>query len=244
MDYRMFDRAPCKDGSMRLIDFLYSAFESIGYDHPLLAHVPIGIIVGLLVVAFIAVVLRRRTLVQSAHYPFVVIAFIAVFPLALLGFTDWQHFYEGVWLLPIKIKLVLTGVLLVLLAAGVLLSRKGDGATKTLLTSYVLCLLTMGGLGYFGAELIFGTSAERAVPKLFVAGSKIFDAQCGSCHANVTELSNSRQTASFAVFIAFLRKPSGPARIIRASPLQRSGHAAVSFHHTLSVYARNPHGGR
>ncbi len=190
---------------------------------------------GLLVVAFIAVVLRRRTLAQSAHYPFVVIAFIAVFPLALLGFTDWQHFYEGVWLFPIKIKLVLTGILLVLLAAGVLFSRKGTGATKTLLTIYVLCLLTMSGLGYFGAELIFGTPAARTVPKLFVAGSKIFEAQCGSCHANVTELSNSRQTAaSFAAFLAFLRKPSGGMPALSAQAL--SNDQAMQVYHFIIRY--------
>ena len=128
---------------------------------------------GLLVVAFIGVLLRRRTLAQSAHYPFIIIAFIASFPLVFLGLTDWQHFYEGVWLSPIKIKFVLTGVLLVLLAAGILFSRKGTGATKTLLIIYVLCFLTVSGLGYFGAELVFGTSAGRTVPKVFAAGSKI-----------------------------------------------------------------------
>jgi hypothetical protein len=227
-----------KEGLMDFLKPIYDIAERIGYSHPLhppVAHVPIGIIVGLLVVTLVAILFRRRTLAASAHFPFVVIAFIFVFPLALLGLADWQHFYEGVWLFPIKAKLFLTSVLILLLAVGISFTKKGKGATKAVLVIYVLCFLTVGGLGYFGANLIFGTtSRNKEEPKLFVAGQKVFAAQCSGCHTDVMPLSNSNYAVTFSTFLSFLRKPSGGMPALPKATL--SNDEAMKVYHFVLQY--------
>lgn len=194
-----------------MIDFLYLALEKIGYDHPLhppLAHVPVGIIVGLLIVTLIALLSRRRSFVQSAHHPFIIISFIAVFPVALFGITDWLYFYNGAWLFPIKIKLVLTGILLVLLGTGAFVTRKGTGASAAVFLIYLSCFFTMGALGYLGADLIFAQPANRQAPGISLQASKMYETRCGTCHPDATLLSRSRYSASFTAFRSFLKKPS------------------------------------
>lgn len=193
-----------------MIDSFYRALEKIGYAHPLhppLAHVPIGIIAGLLIVTLIALLAGRRSFVQSAHRPFIIIAFIAVFPLALFGITDWQYFYNGAWLFPIRIKFALTGVLLILLGTGVFFTRKGTGASAAVLIIYLMCFLTMGALGYLGANLVFAQPAARPAKGILLQGGKIYETRCQACHADVASLSRSRYAESFTTFHSFLRKP-------------------------------------
>ncbi len=194
-----------------MIDFLYSGLEKIGYGHPLhppLAHVPIGIIVGLLIVTLIALISGRRNFVQSAHRPFIIIAFIATFPMALFGITDWLYSYNGAWLFPIKIKLALTGILLVLLGTGVFVTRKGTGASVAAFIIYLVCFFTMAVSGYLGADLIFAQPVTRPAPGTLLQMGKIYEAQCRTCHPDVTSLSRSQYNASFRTFRSFLKQPS------------------------------------
>jgi Mrp family chromosome partitioning ATPase len=37
-----------------------------------------------------------------------------MFPAMLFGYADWQHYFAGGWIYPIKVKLALSGVLLIL----------------------------------------------------------------------------------------------------------------------------------
>ena len=38
-----------------------------------------------------------------------ILAFLGLFPTVLAGYVDWQHFYGGTWLFPIKMKMLLAG---------------------------------------------------------------------------------------------------------------------------------------
>lgn len=194
-----------------MIDVFYTVLEKIGYNHPLhppLVHVPVGIVVGLLIVTFIALFSGRRSFVQSAHRPFVIIAFIAAFPVVLFGITDWQYFYNGAWLFTIKIKIALSGILLVLLGAGVFVARKGTGASAPVFAIYLACFFTMGALGYLGASLVFTQPVKQSAPRIVLQGGMLYEAQCRACHPDATSLSSSRYTASSTAFRSFLKKPS------------------------------------
>ena len=47
------------------------------------------------------------------------LALLALLPTVIVGIMDWQHYYAGAWLFPIKMKLPLAGLLLILLVFAV-----------------------------------------------------------------------------------------------------------------------------
>jgi uncharacterized membrane protein len=196
-----------------MIEFFYKFFDKIGYIHPVhppLTHIPMGLVIGVFVFALVALLFRRSILPSFAYRRIILLALIFAIPTAIFGYTDWQHFYDGVWLFPIKVKLVLTGVLMVLLIIAYILGRKRESETKGMLAIYTLCLLTVTILGYFGGQLIFeGEGRPENVPIRYLAGEKLFATNCSECHPHGSDILNAPQLVSFDTFLSFLHNPSG-----------------------------------
>jgi mono/diheme cytochrome c family protein len=200
---------------MSNFDWLYHALAAVGFVdpvHPAIVHMPIGLVAGALFFGFAALIWQRPLLGLSARHC-LVLAWLFVIPAVLFGYIDWQHFYHGVWLTPIKIKVGLATFLFVVLSVGLVMIYKGRGESKGILVIYVLAFITVVGLGYFGGRLVFGGQSPAA-PKGLKAGKKIFDARCRACHAHggnlimpQMPLRGSDKLGNYQTFLAFIRDP-------------------------------------
>lgn len=140
-----------------MIESLYSTLEKFGFTHPLhpmLTHIPMGMIIGMVVFSFLGFIWRDKFFNRTAHHCSV-LALLSVIPVIIAGILDWMQFMEGDWLTFIIIKMVLGALLTILLAVSVVLKSK-DASPKVIFLSYFLCLACAGGLGYSGGSLIFG----------------------------------------------------------------------------------------
>ena len=168
-----------------MIDAFYQLMNRMGYHHPVHpteVHMPIGLIVGAFIFAAIALFLRRHSLEKTPRFC-LILAFIWVFPTILLGVMDWQHFYAGGWILPIKVKLITAPILVVLLALSLYLGKKFGAASAKVLPVYLLCVLAVVVLGYFGGQLTFGGMTIEG-PAQFRPGQQIYEVSCAACHPN------------------------------------------------------------
>ena len=170
---------------MTIFNPFYNALYVIGFHdpiHPPLTHITIGVVVAALVFGVLAWVLRQPSLARAARYC-LVLAWLFIFPTVLLGFMDWQHWYQGAWLLPILIKICLASFLFLLLSLGMILIFTGREESKALLAIYFIAFFTVAGLGYFGGRLVFGGRAP-AVHTQLEAGRRLFENNCMACHPN------------------------------------------------------------
>ena len=200
---------------MTIFSPLYNALAAMGFTdpiHPPLTHMPIALVVAALIFGFAGWLLRRPSSGQAGRYC-LVLAWLFIFPTVLLGFMDWQQFYQGAWLLPIIVKIGLAGFLFVLLSIGVILVVTGREESKALLAIYVIAFLTVGGLGYFGGRLVFGGRAPGAPPAL-QAGQRLFENNCMACHPNGGNaimpqdiIIGSDRLKDFPTFLAWIRNP-------------------------------------
>ena len=201
-----------------MLEFLYQTLTKIGYTHPIhppLTHIPVGMAIGAFFFGLTAWFLRNEKLARSAHYC-INLALLGLLPTAVLGYMDWQHFYAGASLFPIKMKLVLAVLLLVLLLIAAILGRKERITSMGVVAVYGLCLLNVTALGYFGGELVFGSSkpVEPAVAEEVQISSERFDKACKACHpgggntfkANLP-LKSAPQLADFNTFLTYIRSP-------------------------------------
>ena len=127
-----------------MIEFIYQTLTKFGYTHPLhptLTHVPIGMVMGAFFFVLVGLIFRRTNLVQTARNCSVLALFAAV-PTALLGIMDWLHFYGGSLLFPIKMKLILAGILIIFLILVVIFGFFGETFSKIVISLYALCLFT------------------------------------------------------------------------------------------------------
>jgi mono/diheme cytochrome c family protein len=203
---------------MTNFDWFYNALANLGFTdpvHPALAHMPIGLVVGALSFGFVALVWKRPLLGLSARHC-LVLAWLFIFPTVLFGVMDWQHFYHGAWLFPIKVKIGLASFLFVVLSTGLIMIFKGQGESKAILVIYGLAFFTVVGLGYFGGRLVFGGQSP-ATPESFQAGSRIYDANCRACHPNGDNaimpnmpIRGSDKLVNFQTFNDFIRQPRLP----------------------------------
>jgi uncharacterized membrane protein len=201
-----------------MLDSFYQFLQGLGYPHPIHpteVHMPIGLVVGALVFALVAVLFKRERLRLTPRYC-IILAFIWIFPTMLFGIMDWQHFYGGAWLLPIRVKLTVAPILAGLLFAAIMLGRKYGTTSRHVFPIYFLCFFCVVVLGYFGGQLVYGGKTTRA-PETFKAGEKIFAAQCSVCHphgGNVIDPSkpilHSPKLKDLDTFLAWVRHPTPP----------------------------------
>jgi uncharacterized membrane protein len=198
-----------------MFDLIYDFLGKIGYHHPIHpteVHMPIGLVVGGVVFVLTALIFRRERLVLTTRHC-VILAFIWVFPTMLLGFMDWQHFYGGAWLFPIKVKVILAPLLAGLLFLGILFGKRFGPAARPTLTVYFLSLCMVVALGYFGGQLVYGNRTPAST-ETYKEGEKLFHANCGACHprgGNTLKpnlpLRDAPQLNALDTFTAFIRKP-------------------------------------
>jgi uncharacterized membrane protein len=205
-----------KGGNM--IEFFYQTLTKFGYTHPVHApttHIPVGMVIGAFLFALGAYLFRRSNLALTARHC-IMLALIALFPTVLFGYIDWQHFYAGAWVFPIKMKIGLAVLLLILLVIAVSLGRKAEKVSTGVLLIYGLCLLNVTALGYFGGELVYGNKRPgKAVEaqKVQISGD-LFNKTCKLCHpggGNVFKanfpLTSAPQLANFDTFLVYIRNP-------------------------------------
>jgi len=176
---------PAQRGN-KMIEFIYQTLTKFGYTHPLhptLTHVPIGMVMGAFLFVLVALIFRRTNLAQTARHCSV-LALIAAVPTAFLGILDWQHFYGGSLMFPIKMKLILAAILIIFLILAIVFGFFGETFSKIVISLYVLCLFTVIGLGYFGGELVYGTKAPaaRVSDGPVAEGAIVFKQNCSACH--------------------------------------------------------------
>jgi uncharacterized membrane protein len=150
-----------------MLDQLYLFLAKFGFTEPLhspITHMPIGLVVGALIFFILAIVFKNKNLVLTARHASI-LAFVFVFPTILLGVFDWIHFYHATLFTPIKIKMALAAVALVLLGAGIILGSEIKLHTISMTIIYSATCVCMIGLGYFGAGIIYGRGLEMKTPK-------------------------------------------------------------------------------
>lgn len=207
-----------------MIDGLYALLARLGFDEPLhspITHMPIGLVVGALVFFLVAILFKRKNLILSARHASI-LALVFAFPTILLGVFDWMHFYHGVLMPAIKIKMGLAGGVLILLGAGIILGSEVKLKTIWMTVIYALSFVAVMGLGWLGAGIIYGRSigtptaaTSSAQPgQGSVDGKAVFASNCQSCHGNggnaidpAYPLKGSKKLASLGDFSAFVRKP-------------------------------------
>ncbi len=201
-----------------MIEALYQLLAQVGYTHPIhppLTHMPTGLIIGALIFSILSTLFRRPIFAVTARHCFI-LALVFVFPTVFFGYTDWVHHYDSIWTYPIKVKLVLTGILILLLVIGVYLNYKRSPSMKSIFAIYFFAVLVVAGLGYYGGDLVFSSEKPAATEDL-KAGEMLYAVNCGTCHpqgGNILNpalpVKNSAYLKTFNIFLAFNRKPQMP----------------------------------
>lgn len=175
-----------------MIDSVYQILADFGYHHPLhpvLVHLTIGMVLGTFIFGFLAWIAQSVNMTQTARHCSG-LALISVIPTAAMGYGDWQHFFAGAWILPIRWKLILSMALFVILFIAWLSARKSEKATFGNVLIYFICVGIVTVIGYFGAEMVHGKkmiSKGEPLNELVVKGGEIFDRSCSVCHFTETE---------------------------------------------------------
>jgi uncharacterized membrane protein len=201
-----------------MIDKLYDFIEKFCYIHPLhppFTHGPIGAVIVAFCFGLGMLLWRQKNLLQSAYHA-VVIAFILFFPVVLAGIMDWQHYYSGAWIFPIKMKIGLATLLFILLCITLIVGRTPNVRPSIMRFLFMLCLFNVMGLGYFGGKLVYEGRTPIATDGL-LPGRAIFVSHCSGCHTNGGNilypnlpLHSAPQLASYKKFIEFVRDPMLP----------------------------------
>ena len=168
------------------IESVYTLLQQIGYTHPLhptVTHLVIGLVIAAFIFGVMGWSFRRTTLAQSARHC-IALALIALLPAALLGYMDWQHFYGGAMLLPVKMKLWLAFALFVFLVIALGLGRRYPLLSIGTLVVYCCCLAAVIGIGYFGGELVYGkkNAGQSLSDEMAKQGAKLYNESCLICH--------------------------------------------------------------
>lgn len=162
-----------------MIDLLYASLEKRGFAEPLhspVTHMPIGLTVGALIFFLVAIAFKKKDLILTARHASI-LAFVFIFPTIMLGVLDWIHFYNAALFTPIKIKIVLAIVALVVTGAGIIVGSETKLHSFTMAIFYVVAFMVMMGLGYYGAGIIYGRGLEMKPPKV---SSEMTDSQAKS----------------------------------------------------------------
>jgi uncharacterized membrane protein len=201
-----------------MADWVYQFLASLGYTHPIhpaLVHVPIGSIVAAFVFGVIGLLFRKQNVGRAAYYA-LVLAFVSLLPGIFFATTDWLRYFGGVWLFWIKMKVILSSVLFILLLVAIVTGLRDTGPTRLNVLLSFLCLLTVTGLGYFGANLVY-SGTPQAPTKELEAGRQIFTVDCRFCHpqgGNIIRpdlpLFGAPEFSDLKTFTEYIRNPTLP----------------------------------
>lgn len=202
-----------------MFDPLYRFLTDVGYTdplHPSWTHIPIGLVIGAFVFGVVAFIFRSTKLTIAARYA-AILALIFTFPTMLFGFMDWQHYMSGGWLFPIKMKLILAGILVGLLLLAAVIGAHSPNQHISVLVIYVLCLAAVTGLGWYGAHYLVYGQRVIGVSQEYRAGAEIFVNRCWDCHpaggnviAPQLQLRTSQKLNNFDSFLGWIRHPNPP----------------------------------
>jgi mono/diheme cytochrome c family protein len=199
-----------------MIEASYQLLSKIGYAHPAhppLTHITIGLVVGAFIFCLVDLFSRRQNLIKTARHC-LILALVVLFPTVLLGYMDWQHYYAGAMIFPIKMKLILAAILLVFLLIAVVGKQSGTRGARVGVMSF-FCLLLVLAIGYFGGDIVYKdrVPAAELEPDLQAAAG-LFTQTCGGCHPNGGNsikpdlpLSKAPQMVDFNTFLAYVRAP-------------------------------------
>lgn len=140
--------------------FIYAILNKIGYTHPLhpaLVHFPIGMAMGASAFMLLVIFLKKSELAPAAYYSHV-FGLVTLVPTMLVGYMDWQHFYNGDPIPLIIAKIVLGFILMALFVAAILLGRKGVNDHRKYLIISICCFIVTILIGFCGGELQYGSS--------------------------------------------------------------------------------------
>ena len=201
------------------MDSFYDFLGKLGYHHPIhpmVIHLPIGLLTGALIFAVVAAVFNREQLRRTARHC-IILAFISIFPAIVCGIMDWQHFYDGAWLFPFQVKIVMAPILTCLLFIAILLARRHGATSGRVIVIYFLCFAAIVVEGYFGGEMVFGDSRPTFSSADLKTGEKIYTNDCSSCHPNGGNMLapskpvlHSPKLKNLDSFIAVIRHPVAP----------------------------------
>lgn len=170
---------------------VYQALANFGYHHPLhpvIVHLTIGMVAGALIFGLLAWLAQSISMAQTARNC-IGLALVSVIPAVAVGYADWQHFYSGVWIIPIRWKLILSATLFVILFIAWLSARKSEKTTFGHVFIYFICFAIVTVIGYFGAQLVHGKkmiSQEEFSEEIVDEGAKLFAGSCSLCHFTET----------------------------------------------------------
>lgn len=139
-----------------MADFLYKIIEALGFPHavhPLLVHLTVGSVTVTLVFYLIAWIFKKPVLYSSAKHT-VIFAFYSSLLTTFMGFMDWFYYRSGVSTDTITIKIVMSGVLIAVLLATLLVNRRVRSDSRLSFALYVASFAAILVLGFFGGELV------------------------------------------------------------------------------------------
>ena len=201
-----------------MIGELYDLLGKMGYIHPLhppFTHGPIGGVIVAFCCGLGMLLWRRQNLLQSAYYA-AAIALVLLLPTVLAGIMDWQYYYSGAWIFPIRMKIALATLLFILLTITLIVGRIPDVRPSIMMFLFILCLFNVMGLGYFGGQLVY-EGRTPTVKDGLSPGRNIFVGHCSGCHSNGGNiiypnlpLRSAPQLESYEKFIEFVRNPKLP----------------------------------
>jgi mono/diheme cytochrome c family protein len=167
---------------------------------------------ALLLLAFI---IRSSALARCARYAMLA-GLLFLIPTILAGVMDWKHYFSGGWIHPVRLKMGLAALLVILMLMAVFQGRKSEGPLGMQLVLYGFCLVTVVILGFLGAELVFKGRTPPAEPQ-FAAGQELFQANCSGCHPYGYNIVNPKHLlwdnlrfTKFEYLRDWLRKPESP----------------------------------
>ena len=111
-----------------MIHSVYVFLKALGYDHPIhpmVTHITVGLTIGTIVFGLVSVIFRRVRLKLTAWHC-AMLAIVSIVPTVVFGYMDWREKFNGEWLTPIVIKMILAGALFVCLFAALMLGRVRD----------------------------------------------------------------------------------------------------------------------
>ncbi len=178
-----------------MFDSFYNALHAIHYPHPVhvtQVHMPVGLVVGAFTLAVFAYLLFKWPKLET-YAPIsatslaigaricIIVAFLFWFTTVASAFLDWEHFFSGALIFPIKVKMGLAGLLFILLVLAMVLGFRTREMPITLMSVYTLAFLTVVTLGFFGGVVAYGLRVVPAPPQ-YQAGQHVFSFNCVGCH--------------------------------------------------------------